>query len=177
MKSSFKVVLLSLAAISMMAFACATLAASYEGLGVKFDYPGKYKVKEKNRKTLKEIKLWKGGNTIKISIKKRFTDEIRESIAQGMYNSAKRSGEVSDVELDKHAKLPLKVNGNEQGIDVDALKNGYTKTMTHGNNKIVTHQAMYIFSHGDSGYIVKFTGKKNDASDLGKVLSNFQFLK
>lgn len=156
-------------------FSSVSHAEIFRGYGIEFEYPNQYQVTTEENKGGKRIKLRQGTNSIQITIKpNRFKLSFAESLAESILQVLKKNYQITDILADKK-KIPLKVKGKAEEIEVDTLKYSYTLTHTKGKLNIILYQTLYLFSYGRSGYIIEFTRVTEDYSDMIKVLSSFHF--
>ena len=151
-------------------------AETFRGYGIQFEYPDVYEVTIKEKKNSTLIKLRHGSNAIEIKIKpNRFELGFPESIAKSILQALKNTYEVTDIVVNKDKKIPLKIKGIEEEVEVDTLKYRFSLTFTNDKLNIKLYQSLYLFSYARSGYIVTFTRATEDYSDMIKVLSTFHF--
>jgi len=77
--------------------------------------------------------------------------------------------------VEKKKKIPLKVKGKEDGVEVETLKYRYNMIVKKEKLDFTLKQTLYLFSFGKSGYIIQYVRTTEDFSDMIRVLSTFRF--
>ena len=178
--TKFDCILLTILAGFLLTLATTSISfaatGEYQGNGISFEYPANYQLSTTSKKSGESILLKKGSDSISIQVMKNVLIDGFDTIVINQIN--KKFGEKGQIinNAKKETKsIPLKVRGESNPLNIDAVKYSHTVTITKNEITIKLQQTMFFFSYGEHGYMINFTRVNSKYSDLVTVLSSFTF--
>jgi hypothetical protein len=174
--SSIKKIVFALFFILFLNSGAMAATNHYVGHGVSFDYPTKYAISEKSKKTSEVITLKAGWDVIEVRVMDNVLfDGYDEVVIKALDKQFKSMGYGISDGNKENKQIPLKVKGEKNPVNVDAVKFNQTIGVVEGDVHLDLLQTLFFFSYGNHGYTVDYRRANGKYSDLVEVLSSFTF--
>ena len=155
MARNIQTILSSLVFILFMTTAAAAATNHYAKHGISFDYPTKYSLSEKSKKSSEVITLKAGWDVIEVRVMNNVLfDNYDEIVIDALTKQFKSMGYSVNEGIKENKAIPLQVKGEKSPVNVDAVKFNQTIGVVEGDVRLDLIQTIFFFSHGVNGYTV-----------------------